>query len=86
MKEVILKLQEYENMLKEIQSYLFDCPVTAQNEHIAWINKINDVLFTKPKNTHNLANSPDANQRHDEACPSAQHLLNQVVLRHHHKI
>jgi hypothetical protein len=58
MKEVILKLQEYENLLKDIQVYFYksvECRVQTQNEHVGWINKINDVLFKKPVNKHNSA-------------------------------
>jgi len=88
MKEVILKLQEYENLLKDIQVYFYksvECRVATQNEHIAWINKINDVIFTEPKNKNNSGCLLAASQQYDATHRAEPH-QKFPFLQHHHRL
>ena len=52
MKEILVKIKEYEDLLKDIQTYFYksvECRVTTELEHKEWIAKINNVLFNPPK-------------------------------------
>ena len=54
---MILKLQEYENLLKEIQTYFYGdvvCRVLTATEHRQFIGKINDVIYNPPNHSHKL--------------------------------
>ena len=53
--DIILKLKEYEDLLKELQTYFYCdvvCKVLTNKEHRQFIGKINDVLYNPP--THKI--------------------------------
>jgi hypothetical protein len=50
--DTIHKLKEYEDLLKEIQTYFYKdvvCRVSTSIAHREFIDKINNVLFNPPK-------------------------------------
>lgn len=50
--EIITKIKEYEDLLKEIQVYLYksvECRVKIAQEHRGWVERINNVIYNKPK-------------------------------------
>ena len=49
--DILHKLQEYEQLLKEIQTYFYNdviCRVATTNDHRDFIDKINNVIYNKP--------------------------------------
>jgi hypothetical protein len=49
--DILHKLQEYEQLLKEIQTYFYNdviCRVSTTNDHRDFIDKINNVIYNKP--------------------------------------
>ena len=67
MKEILVKVKEYEDLLKDLQKYFYksvECRVTTELEHKKWIAKINDVLFNPPtqENMENLGIGLDVAQ------------------------
>ena len=51
--EMITKIKEYEDLLKEIQVYFYksvECRVKTAQENRAWVERINNVIYNKPQN------------------------------------
>ena len=51
-KDMILKIKQYEDLLKDVQMYFYrsvDCRVQTEQHHKEWIEKINKVLYEPPK-------------------------------------
>ena len=51
--EMITKIKEYEDLLKEIQVYFYksvECRVKTAQETRAWVERNNNVIYNKPQN------------------------------------
>lgn len=50
-KDMILKIKQYEDLLKEIQVYFYksvECRVLTAQEHKSFVEKINKAIFDPP--------------------------------------